>query len=128
VANQESLTEFQVINIESNDDNSFNTSRTALRFKFSFVRLEVRRCQDGQIFMVNSHLGESLDLNDIVLAYDLTRLNLHNTKNEIPQVVIVKKAYPMFRANLKERYWNINHIDKGADIEKEYAEQVEFYL
>ena len=33
------LTEFQVINIEADDNNDFNTSRTALRFKFRFVKL-----------------------------------------------------------------------------------------
>lgn len=52
------LSEFQVINIEKDDDNGFNISRTALRFQFSFVRVELMRCSDNKIFMANSHLGE----------------------------------------------------------------------
>ena len=69
---QDLLTEFQVINIEKDDDNDFNTSRTALRFKFKFVKLEIRRLSDNKEFAVNCHLGEQLDFNDTVLGYDLT--------------------------------------------------------
>jgi len=41
IATKDNLTEFRIINIESDRDNTFNTSRTALRFKFSFAKLEI---------------------------------------------------------------------------------------
>lgn len=58
LVSRDRLTEFQVINIEADEDNDFNTSRTALRFKFRFVKVEIRRCSDHKEFVVNSHLGE----------------------------------------------------------------------
>ena len=87
------------MNIESDLDNQFNTSRTALRFKFSSVRLELLS-KSGQTFLVNSHLGEVLDYNDTVLAYDLSQLNLNEIMgDQFPDLIVVKKSYPIYREN-----------------------------
>lgn len=68
------LSEFVVINIE-NVDNDFNSSRAAVRQKFRQVQVEIARKEDfgvnDRTFIVNTHLGEILNFNDTVLAYDL---------------------------------------------------------
>ena len=72
---RERLTEFIILDIEY-IDTDLNNSRAALKQKFSQVKLQVvRKCDFGakidQIYFVNSHLGEILNCNDTVLAYDL---------------------------------------------------------
>ena len=70
-----------------------------LRFKFSSVRLELLS-KSGQTHLVNSHLGEVLDYNDTVLAYDLSQLNLNEfLGDQFPDLIVVKKSYPIFREN-----------------------------
>ena len=69
------MSEFVVINIE-NVDNDFNNSRAAMRQKFRQVQVEVMRKEDFGVndksYIVNTHLGNVLNFNDTVLAYDLT--------------------------------------------------------
>jgi hypothetical protein len=105
---------FTVLTIERDIDNSFNVSRSALRFKFSYARLEVSRCSDHKVFYVNTHLGDQLDLNDTVLCYDLSELNLDDVimQKDYNPIIIVKKCYPRYQAALHERYWHLNHFDK----------------
>jgi hypothetical protein len=82
-----------------------------LRFKFSFVKLELLK--GTSTFLVNSHLGESLDYNDNVLGYDLSQLNLQDLfGDQYPDVIVVKKSYPMYRANFADfnRFWKLDHF------------------
>ena len=71
---RERLTEFVVINME-NVDTDLNNSRAAVKQKFKQVKVEVARKSDfrrnNHTYYVNSHLGEILNHNDTVLAYDL---------------------------------------------------------
>lgn len=68
------LAEFIVLGIE-NIDNDFNSSRAALKQRFRQVQVEIARKEDfgvnDKTFVVNTHLGEILNFNDTVLAYDL---------------------------------------------------------
>ena len=121
------MSEFVVINIE-NVDNDFNNSRAAMRQKFRQVQVEVMRKEDFGVndksYIVNSHLGNVLNFNDTILAYDLTQNQLSDidefafTDQQLPDVVIVKKTYPKFRNRQKNRFWKLKHFNK-EEIEVE---------
>ena len=79
VCSRNLLTEFVVINIEDVEFNvNASTSIAASKQKFKMVRLELARASDyGQTdktFIVNTHLGEVINYNDTVLAYDLNQM------------------------------------------------------
>lgn len=102
-------------------DNDFNSSRAAIRQKFRQVQVEVARKEDfgvnDKTFIVNTHLGEFLNFNDTVLAYDLEQccisdLDEHALKDDrLPDLVIVKKTYPKYRKKQRSRYWKLKHFD-----------------
>jgi hypothetical protein len=54
-------------------------------------------------YIVNSHLGEIINFNDTVLAYDLEQINLNEIEEledsgrVVPDLVVVKKCYPKLR-------------------------------
>ena len=77
VCSRERLTEFVVINIEDVEFH-VDTTRAAAKNKFKMVRLELARASDyGQTdktFIANTHLGEVINYNDTVLAYDLNQM------------------------------------------------------
>ena len=96
-----------MLDIENLDDTNVNDSRAAIKQKFRHIRVEVARKSDfgvnSQTYFVNCHLGEILDYNDTVLAYDLEQGNsteLEKFREEsktVPEIVIVKKTYPKYR-------------------------------
>ena len=106
VLSRERMSEFVVLNIE-NVDTDFNSSRAALRQRFRQVQVEIARKEDfgrnDKTFIVNTHLGEILNFNDTVLAYDMERANISDideyskVDNLVPEVIIVKKTFPKFR-------------------------------
>ena len=107
LAGRDRLSEFIVLNIE-NTDYEVNVSRAALKQRFKMVQVEVVRAADfghnDRTFIINTHLGESLNYNDTVLGYDLDAINLmqlDEMSNEkflrVPPVILVKKTYPKFR-------------------------------
>lgn len=79
IMGRDRMTEFVVMNIE-NMDNDNNSSRAAIRQKFRQVQVELARKEDFGVndhtIIVNSHLGEILNFNDTVLAYDLVKGNV----------------------------------------------------
>ena len=101
------LSKFIVLN---HDEVEFdvNTSRAAAKQKFRMVRLEVARESDfgvnDKTFIVNTHLGQFINIMDTVWGYDLAQITLTDlddyeadpkkNKHELPDIVIVKKAYP----------------------------------
>lgn len=122
------LSEFIVINIE-NVDNDNNSSRAAIRQKFRQVQVEIARKEDfgvnDRTFIVNTHLGEILNFNDTVLAYDLTRNCLSEIDDfqvldpYLPDIIIVRKTFPKFRKRQKSRFWKLKHLNKEKNDEKE---------
>lgn len=89
------------------------------------VQVEIARKSDfgknDRTFIVNTHLGETLNYNDTVLGFDLDMINLHELeeleqKRTVPPVVLVKKTFPRFRKNRKHRLWKLKQLDKeGLD-------------
>jgi nonsense-mediated mRNA decay protein 3 len=73
------LSEFIVLNIDS-VDHDVNVSRAAAKQRFKMVTVEVVRVADfgrnDKTFIVNTHLGETLNYNDTVLGFDLDAINL----------------------------------------------------
>ena len=127
------MSEFVVMNIE-NVDNDFNSSRAAMRQKFRQVQVEIMRKEDfgvnDRTFIVNTHLGEILNFNDTVLAYDLTQNNISDIDtfaeydSQLPDVIIVKKTFPKYRKRQKNRIWKLKHFDKEAEAVEEDNEMV----
>jgi len=68
-------------------------------------------------FIVNSHLGEILNFNDTVLAYDLLQCNVSDLEEYekvdtyMPEMIIVKKTFPKYRNRQKNRIWKLKHFE-----------------
>jgi len=120
------LSEFVVLGIE-NIDNDFNSSRAALRQRFRQVQVEVARKEDFGVndttFIVNTHLGEILNFNDTVLAYDLNEASKGEVDDfrynypDAPEIIIVRKTFPKLRRRQRKRYWKLKHFEKAEDAE-----------
>jgi nonsense-mediated mRNA decay protein 3 len=80
---------------------------------------------NDKTFIVNTHLGNVLNFNDTVLAYELGQNMLSDidefavTDQQLPDVVIVKKTYPKFRNRQKNRFWKLKHFEKEAEAQEE---------
>lgn len=102
----------------------FNSDRATNKFKL--VQVEVVRASDFGVndtkYVVNSHLGRILKVGDSVLGYDLTRKNLnidendpdfsHIKQEDLPEIVLVKKHYPLYRRRLRQqkRNWKLKKL------------------
>ena len=98
------------------------------------VRLEVARESEfgvnDRTFIVNTHLGEFINFNDTVWGYDLAQLNMQEvedyendaklSRHQLPDIVIVKKAYPKLAKRSRQRMWKLKHLDKEALGENNY--------
>lgn len=73
-----SLTSFIVMSIDK-PDFDVNESKAAIRNKFKFAECEVQRESEygvnNQTYFTFTHLAESIEYNDTVLAYDLESAN-----------------------------------------------------
>ena len=127
------LTKFIVLNVEEIDFD-VNTSRAAARQKFRMVQLEVARESEfgvlDRTFIVNTHLGNVINFNDTVYGYDLAQIQMQElddyendsrkNKHQLPDVVIVKKAYPRANKRQRQRIWKLQHLDKDNLGENNY--------
>lgn len=119
------LVPFVVVNIDKVDF-EVNESKAAKRNKFKLVEAEVQRDSDigvtDKTYFTFTHLGDTLEFNNTVLAYDLEAAHLEGfNRDDFPDVVLVRKSYPKSRDKRKEkkRNWKLKHInieaDKGAN-------------
>lgn len=77
----------------------------------------------NQIFHTRTHLGAILQPGDTAMGYFLTTANYNSTdfaslpESRVPDVVLVKKAYPNRRKKTKARNWQLKSIAKevGGD-------------
>lgn len=129
LATRDRLTRFVVLNVEEVDFD-VNTSRAAAKNKFRMVRLEIARESEFGVndrsFIVNTHLGEHINYNDTVWGYDINQMTFteldeyendpKRNKHQLPDVVIVKKAYPKVSKRQKSRIWKLKHLQKEEEV------------
>ena len=78
-----------------------------------------------QIFHTRTHLGGILQPGDTAMGYFLTNTNFNSDDfaalpaHRVPDVVLVKKAYPNRRKKNKPRAWRLRSIAKEAGEEGE---------
>ncbi|KAG6918622.1 hypothetical protein DXG01_013033 [Tephrocybe rancida] len=83
------------------------------------------RGTSNQIYHTRTHLGAILQPGDTVLGYHLTNSNYNSDDfatlepGRIPDIIIVKKAYPNRRKKSKARTWRLRSISKEAGEEGE---------
>ncbi|KAF7301145.1 60S ribosomal export protein NMD3 [Mycena indigotica] len=79
----------------------------------------------AQIFHTRTHLGAILQPGDTAFGYHLTNANFNSEDyaalraEHLPDVVLVKKAYPNRRKKSKARTWRLRSIGKEAGEEGE---------
>ncbi|KAJ2720385.1 ribosome-binding protein [Coemansia sp. Benny D115] len=93
--------------------------------RYALADITVQRMADvgknDREIIVRSHLGNLLNFGDTVLGYDLERANINNDNferlnpDEVPEVVLVKKAYPERRRKRKQRNWKLKTLNKDED-------------
>lgn len=77
------------------------------------------------IFHTRTHLGAILQPGDTVMGYHLTNSNYNSDDfagldaSRIPDIILVKKAYPNRRKKSKARMWKLRSIAKEAGEEGE---------
>jgi nonsense-mediated mRNA decay protein 3 len=80
---------------------------------------------NNQIFHTHTHLGGILQPGDTALGYHLGNANYNSDdfsalpSSRIPDVILVKKAYPNRRKKSKARNWRLRSIAKEAGEEGE---------
>ncbi|KAI6127506.1 NMD3 family-domain-containing protein [Pisolithus croceorrhizus] len=92
--------------------------------------------ESTQIFHTRTHLGAILQPGDTAMGYYLTSSNFNSddfaklSPDRIPDVVLVKKAYPNRRKKSKARPWKLRSIAKeeGEEGETGVDEDYELFL
>ncbi|GLB42375.1 putative acts as an adapter for the XPO1 CRM1-mediated export of the 60S ribosomal subunit [Lyophyllum shimeji] len=83
------------------------------------------RGTSNQIYHTRTHLGAILQPGDTALGYHLTNSNYNSDDfaalepGRIPDIILVKKAYPNRRKKSKARTWKLRSIAKEAGEEGE---------
>jgi hypothetical protein len=139
IAGRERLSEFLVLQVDELDQKDFSVSRATIKQKMQMVSVEVCRKEDfGKddlpTFLLNTHLGTHLKYFDTVMGYDLENMALASLdkyqaehtkgKKHMPDVVLVKKAYPKLRKRGAMRYWKVDRLKMEAiDENNRWAEK-----
>ncbi|KAG5641245.1 hypothetical protein DXG03_005669 [Asterophora parasitica] len=83
------------------------------------------RTTNNQIYHTRTHLGAILQPGDTAMGYYLTNSNYNSDDfatlepGRIPDIILVKKAYPNRRKKSKARTWKLRSISKEAGEEGE---------
>ncbi|KAJ7229208.1 RNA binding protein [Mycena pura] len=127
------LVEFTVLDIEpsvrTRGKYVLAEAQVALAGAFRSHSDEIMDEYDGgraaQIFHTRTHLGAILQPGDSVMGYHLTNANFNSSDytalraEHLPDVILVKKAYPNRRKKSKARNWRLRSIGKEAGEEGE---------
>ncbi|ORZ16518.1 NMD3 family-domain-containing protein [Absidia repens] len=116
LASSKSLIEYYVLDVEP---------LGPVRGKNVLADVHVARMTDfgrnDDEYIARSHLGAILNPGDTVLGYDLSRSNFNNEefdkldRQSLPDVVLVRKSYPVRRKKNKQRQWKIQQLGKEVD-------------
>ncbi|KAI8328959.1 NMD3 family-domain-containing protein [Chlamydoabsidia padenii] len=117
LATGKTMTEYCVLDVEPLD---------TVRGKYVLADIHVARMADfgrnDDEYIARSHLGGILNPGDTVMGYDLKRSNFNNDefdklldRDDLPDVVLVRKSYPARRKKNKQRQWKIKQLGKEVD-------------
>lgn len=107
VLNRKHISEFTVMNVEQEGPKVWN--------------VEIARTSDfSDQVTVRSHIGDQLKAGDSIDCYDLRRINLSGSNDEVIEadhieVVIVRKNWPSKKN--KKRHWVLKRLRKDKDEE-----------
>ncbi|RHZ80547.1 hypothetical protein Glove_134g186 [Diversispora epigaea] len=121
LATIKNLVEYYVLDVEQ---------LRVTRNKFVLADIQVIRSSDfgrnDQTFFARSHLGGILKPGDTVLGYDLLTSNFNDDnfdtldRNNIHDVILIKKSYSQKRRKNKQRNWKLKSLEKsGGDDDDE---------
>lgn len=99
--------------------------------RFILAEATVRRASDLGVnddeYTTRTHLGALLHPGDSAMGYHITRANFNSAELEaienskygstIPDVVLVKKAYPRRNKNKKNRNWRLRRMEREEGVE-----------
>ena len=137
LANISDLVEFTVLDIEPSGRTQgkwvMADAQVALSGAFRSTKVyEDDRMMDyetasstSQIFHTRTHLGGILQPGDAVMGYHLSNTNFNSddfanlAQDRIPDVILVRKAYPNRRKKNKSRSWRLRSIAKEEGEEGE---------
>jgi nonsense-mediated mRNA decay protein 3 len=101
-----------------------------IRGKYVLADATVARTSDfgrnDTQFLTRTHLGHLLKPGDTALGYDVSTANFNDMDLEglrgrqkvLPDLVLVRKAYPERRKSGKQRHWKLRQLDKEVDEDK----------
>ncbi|KAG9306967.1 hypothetical protein G9A89_000881 [Geosiphon pyriformis] len=116
LATPKELTEYYVLDVEP---------LGPVRGKFVLADIQVARTSDfgrnDTTSFARSHLGGILHPGDTALGYDLSSSNFNNNvydtlnRNELPDVILIKKSFPNRRKKIKSRNWKLKSLAKEQE-------------
>ncbi len=129
ICTRRNLSEFIVINIEPQDSRADRTGTSMSRVdeakNYCYADVELQRIADfgenDTRFFAKTHLGNVLKIDNHVLGYELSSLNVpevEGMKGTLPDIIIVKKKYLQKRSH-KKRIWRLKQIDKEEPMEED---------
>jgi nonsense-mediated mRNA decay protein 3 len=86
-------------------------------------------------FFIRSHLGAVLNPGDTVLGYDLSTANINDSDleglrggwNSLPEVVLVRKSYPVRRKKNRDRHWRLQALAKEREEQRKQQQFSDAY-
>lgn len=118
---RERMIEFIVLDVELARGKEARIANEKLRKRDALAEVTVARARDlgenDTQFCVSSFLGNILHAGDVVLGYDLTTavFNDEDAKpmkgRSMPDVVLVKKTFPLWRKKIRTRKWKLKRMD-----------------
>lgn len=134
ICSKRQLSEFVVINIsevkKSVEQKTGKGKMTQFEktCDYTVAEVELQRLTDfgenDKRFFARTHLGGILKIDDHVLGYDmesLSMLAIEMNKEDLPDIILVKKIYTGDQTKSKKRNWKLKHIEKELGEDKHKA-------
>ncbi|KAF9577691.1 hypothetical protein BGW38_006935, partial [Lunasporangiospora selenospora] len=116
LASVKQMTEYYVVNVEPCGP---------VRGKYVLADIEVQKVQDvgrnDTSYFARSHLGGILNPGDSAMGYDILSSNYNDEnfdalhRGSLPDVILIKKAYPNHRKRSKGRNWELRQLHKEEE-------------
>jgi nonsense-mediated mRNA decay protein 3 len=138
-SSSKSLVEYYILDITLQDQSEMDSDK-----KYLWADALVGKVSDYDFrtppIHARTHLGRILKVGDIALGYCIATTNSNNTdlieysqKNELPDVVLIRKSYAHLREPGKKRNWKLKNLpmetdeafDEKNDDEERFMEEIE---